>query len=293
MDSIWRNNLWSEFDRWWDTYRSAREKEFSELLAEMKAADRAWAAGDGQINADPLSKDWQTAQGSTGPIRISREEDWSYGLAHLLRSGDGQLITELIGEMDSHRATSVKTEAHLPGGEETTRYEDILLTGSEGGISVEVKVGDTNLQKTLDTAALVEKHYNGDWTHVLLLPKHQRPALEETFGNGLFDPESGSPIVRSEQSADVKVRYWREVSAALRTILQRGCELNPHWIASAYVFCTLIEQRIMGLIPRPIVERLSNAAGVVDDEASLSIEIGDIENEIEYLQATTEEKHHG
>jgi hypothetical protein len=54
------------------------------------------------------------------------------------------------------------------------------------------------------------------------------------------------------------------------------------------VFCTLIEQRILGLIPRPVVERLSEAADVVHSDESLSIKIGDLESEIAYLQTTSE-----
>ncbi|SEP18402.1 hypothetical protein SAMN05216388_104121 [Halorientalis persicus] len=51
---------------------------------------------------------------------------------------------------------------------------DILITHPKGGISIEVKLGDTNLAKTRDTAALVEQHFRGEWTHILLLPTDQR-----------------------------------------------------------------------------------------------------------------------
>lgn len=287
IDSGWLSELWPELEPWWETYRVARQEDVTELLAELDAADDAWAASKSRFDADPLSVDWQSAHGSTGPIRLSREEDWSYGLAHLLRSGDGELLTELFGELG--RVTSVETEAHLPGGDDTTRYEDILVTSPDGGISVEVKIGDTNLRKTLDTAALVEQHYHGDWTHVLLVPEYQLPDLRATFGEGLSESDSGPPMIESARSGNIQVRYWREVSAALRTRLQCDGELSPHWAASAYVFCTLIEQRILGLVPRPSVERMVEAADVVHGAGSLSVGIGDIESEIEYLRAATAE----
>jgi hypothetical protein len=284
----WSKERWFELAPWWDTYLDARNEDVTELLTELEAADNAWDTNPGRFDADPLSADWQTSRGSTGPIRISREEDWSYGFAHLLRSGSGKLVEELFGAWPTERASSVRTEAHLPGGDETTRYEDILLTGPEGGVSIEVKIGDTNLRKTLDTAALVELLHTGDWKHFLLLPEYQLPDLRETFGDDLSEPESGPPVITAERTPDVKILYWRDVSAALRTLLQRDNELPPHWEASAYVFCTVIEQRILGLVPRPSIERMSKAAGVIHDSGSLSVGIGDIQSEIEYLKETVE-----
>jgi hypothetical protein len=54
------------------------------------------------------------------------------------------------------------------------------------------------------------------------------------------------------------------------------------------VFCTAIEQRILGLAPQPAVERIAEAADVVQDGGSLSVKIGDIHSQIAYLQATRE-----
>lgn len=96
-------------------------------------ADKTWPAGPGQFDTDPLSADWQTAPGSTGPIRLDREEDWSYGLADLFRSGSGVLIGELFDIAHERTPDSVETEAHLPGSSETTRYEDILINYAGGG----------------------------------------------------------------------------------------------------------------------------------------------------------------
>jgi hypothetical protein len=290
IDANWVTELWSELDPWWETYLAARNKDITELLTELDAADKVWAASLSRFNVDPLSVDWRTTGGSTGPIRLSREEDWSHGLAHFLRSEDSELVTELFEEGSIGQTMSVDTEVHLPGGDDTTRYEDILVTGSNGGISIEVKIGDTNLQKTLDTTALVERHYYGDWTHVLLVPEYQLPELRAAFGDDLSEDNSDLPVIKADRSADIQVRYWREISATLRKLLRTG-ELSPHWEASAYVFCTLIEQRILGLVPRPVVERMSEAADVVHSNESLSVRIGDIESEIEYLRDTTGKGH--
>jgi hypothetical protein len=65
------------------------------------------------------------------------------------------------------------------------------------------------------------------------------------------------------------------------------------WAASAYVVCTLIEQRILGFTPKPVLERLMTIDDIVNDDVSLAVSIGDIESEIAYLQSTTEETQHG
>jgi hypothetical protein len=284
---------WADLDDWWQTYSETRQKDVKELLAVLDMADETWAAGLSQFGADPLSVDWQTAQGSTGPIRLSREEDWSFALANLFRSESGVLINELFDIPYEGGPVNVETEAHLPGRSETTRYEDILITYPGRGISIEVKIGDTNLQKTVKTASLVERHHSGDWTHILLLPSYQHSHLRDTFGEALSEPATSPPVIEAtpfdKQEIEVQVRNWQEISTALRAILQRNDELQPHWAASAYVVCTLIEQRILGFIPKPVVERLASTDDIVHDDVSLTVSIGDIESEISYLTSTTED----
>lgn len=297
LDDRSLNDGWADFDDWWLTYNEARQEDVEELLATIDMADETWAAGPSQFDSDPLSADWKTAQGSTGPIRLGREEDWSYGLADLFRSGSEVLINELFEITHEGTPDRVETEAHLPGGSETTRYEDILINYPGGGISIEVKIGDTNLRKTVETAALVERHYSGDWTHILLLPSYQHPQIQDTFDEALTEPETGRPIITEtpfdNREIEVQIRYWQEISTALREILQRNDELPPHWVASAYIFCTLIEQQILGFAPEPMVERLVATDDIVHDEVSLAVSIGDIESEISYLKATIEETQYG
>lgn len=120
------------------------------------------------------------------------------------------LIDELFRTAHEETLDNVETEAHLPGGSETTRYEDILISYPGGGISIEVKIGDTNLRKTVETAALVERHHSGDWTHVLLLPTYQHPQLRDTFGEALIEPAAGPPIITAtpfgNQEVEIQVR---------------------------------------------------------------------------------------
>lgn len=129
------------------------------------------------------------------------------------------LIIELL---DAARETpdSVEKEAHLPGGSEITWYEDILINYLDGGICIKMTIGDTNLQKTVETALLVERHHSGDWTHNLLLPAYQHPQLRDTFGEALTEPAVDPPIITAtpldNREIEVQVRNWQEISTALR-----------------------------------------------------------------------------
>ncbi|MFC3958930.1 hypothetical protein [Halovivax cerinus] len=287
---------WIDLDNWWQSYSKAHQEDVEELLATLKKAEKVWAAGPSQFDTDPLSADWQTVHGSTGPIRLVREEDWSYALAYLFMES-GVLINELFNNSHDGTPDSVETEAHLPGGSETTRYEDILIINSGGGISIEVKIHDTNFQKTVETAELVERHHSGDWTHVLLLPAYQYPQLRDAFGRKISEPAEGHPIITAtpfdNRDIEVQIRNWKEISTALRRILQQNDEISPHWAASAYVVCTLIEQKILGFVPKPIVKQQVATNDIVHDNVSLAAGIQDIENEISYLQATNEDTNNG
>lgn len=287
---------WVGLDSWWETYSVARQEDLEELLRTLNMVSDIWTTESNQFEADPLGADWQPAQGATGPIRFTREEDWSFALADLFRAGHGIFLEELFDTPHEESPDNVETEAYLPGDEETTRYEDILVTYPSGGISIEVKIGDTNLQKTVETAALVERHHTGDWKHVLLIPGYQHSNLRETFGEALTEPETGPPKITATpfdtQEIEVIVQNWETISATLRAILQRGEENSTHWAASAYVVCTLIEQRILGLIPKPTVERLAAADDIIHDDSSLDISIGDIEDEISYLTSTIKDTQH-
>jgi len=62
-----------------------------------------------------------------------------------------------------------------------------------------------------------------------------------------------------------------------------------HWIASAYLFCTLIEQKILQLIPIPVVEHLVNADDVRMSD-SIVFSGSNMEDQIKYLRNTKRAK---
>ncbi|MFC7767847.1 hypothetical protein ACFQS5_03755 [Salinirubellus sp. GCM10025899] len=58
--------------------------------------------------------------------------------------------------------------------------------------------------------------------------------------------------------------YWRDVTAAIRSLLRRNAVVDDHWAANAYLFCAVAEQQIMEFRPQPVIERMVALANVVD-----------------------------
>jgi hypothetical protein len=196
----------------------------------------------------------------------------------------------LFGDEFDSIPTSVQREVHLPNADGPSRYPDILLFFDDRALSIEVKKNDEHYEKTSHTAGLLERQYSTDWTHVLLLPRYKERVLEETFGDDLVDDESDGLYIDSSESAPIDVVYWEEVSLALRSVLRHGGSPDSHWEASAYPFCTLIEQKILQFVPVPTVEQVTNRTGVIHTSQSLSVVTGGIEEQIQYLENATETK---
>jgi hypothetical protein len=126
---------------------------------------------------------------------------------------------------------------------------DILVEYAGTAVSIEVKTGDEHYGKTPHTAELVERHDDRDWSHVLLIQRSKHSQLQYTFGDELEQPIDERPVIRAGDSPEVTVQFWEDVSRVLRQLLIEGRESNSHWQASAYLFVTLIEQRLLGFHP--------------------------------------------
>jgi hypothetical protein len=174
------------------------------------------------------------------------------------------------------------------------RRVDILAEFEDLGMTIEVKIGDEHYGKTPQTAYLTEKHHHRDldWTHYLLLPQSKSDALRDTFDDRLREEDERTvitPAVSEEQH--VSVIYWSEVAQALRRTLLTDAEPSTHWIASAYLFTTLIEERILGFYALPVLdEHRTTSVGVSDVERLQSI---DPDDQITYLDEQLEEITHG
>jgi hypothetical protein len=280
---------WGTVDEFWDGYVADQADALARLQEAMHDLREWWAAGDCQFDDDPLTTNWRAESQYEGPLRGSIvEEDWSQWLAHLLRQSSGPFAHELL-DTPNQPPESVRREVVFAGANSQRRV-DILVEYADQGVSIEVKQGDEHYGKTPETAGLVEANDHRDWDHVLLLQKAKLPRLERTFGDALARGEEGLPTVRSSESADIDVRYWQHVSRLLRRILVEGREENSHWVASAYLFITLIEQRILALRSFSFVnpEEAEDHSGAPRADVHQLV-MADPEKQINYLRSLVPE----
>lgn len=284
LDNRWQAELWEQMDPWWKALSEVRQSDVAELRGALDDSNQAWKQSESRFDKDPLATDWTPDQNTRGPLRPNQEENWSQWLAHLCRSSSGAFLSELFGDQFSESPETVECEAHLPDQRGTDRYADILAQFQDRGLSVEVKKNDANYAKTTHTAGLIEQQYPGDWLHTLLLPQYKQSALRNALGEDVISDETDSISLHSEQSSPITVVYWREVSQAIRNVLQNGSERDPHFEASAYSFCTLVEQKLLQFTPYPAIERIATTDDVIHASRSLSVATGGMEEQIIYLR---------
>ncbi len=121
------------------------------------------------VGGDPSLTDWAGFR----PLSVGREEDWSDWLQHFLAtSASGQFAFQLFGceglggPGDCRRPVVIREDSV-----EDRRADLVIQWSSAVHTHVEVKAGDRNLAKTVETAANLEVKYPAArWTHFLLLP---------------------------------------------------------------------------------------------------------------------------
>jgi hypothetical protein len=225
-------------------FNSAHER-LKQISAKLLGDERAWWNEKlTDLGGDPSSRDWRGFR----PLRLSREEDWSDWLAHLIASSETgsfsrRLFARAMGALPDDfdwTGPEVKREWTLD-----TRRADIGVlwrtpaSGTARGTSVEVKVGDLGLEKTYETARQIEtRRRERLWAHVLLLPEQDVVRWDE------LEDEHGE--------VDISVITWTDVAIALRRSLLDTDE-PLLWRVWAMAFGGVVEQRLVGIRwPRPI-----------------------------------------
>ncbi len=278
---------WKELDSWWNVYNEVSSKNAKELKTVLEQSNDIWAASNARFDADPLTTNWTAHSNTRGPLRPNQEENWSQWLAHLLRGSDGKvLLNELFEDSYDNAPESVEREVYLPGSDAPDRYADILVFDDTRSTSIEVKKGDEHYEKTTHTAGLIEEQFAHDWTHILLIPEHKRPALQSAFEDTIETATGSRSQIHSKHSKPVSVLFWHEISKAIRCILLSERTVLPHWEASAYLFCTLVEQKLLEFNPQQEIISIATAADVVHASQALTIATGSVEKQLNYLQET-------
>lgn len=265
LHKTWLSDTWEELDPWWDDYAETGQETAVELAALLNEANELWADSEAPFDTDPLAGDVTRDRYERGPLQPSIEPEWSRWLAQLLRPSSA-LISELFDvTVDRPPETVTREDRLAKTDDEAFRRPDVVVVHNERGISIEVKLGDENYRKTPETAQLVERNYDvPEWTHVLLLPESQSGSLETIVDPPVEPDGNGRLQVTWDEPGPIDVLYWRDVTAAIRTLLGRGDIVDDHWAANAYLFCAVAEQQLMNFQPQPVVERLAEPTNVVD-----------------------------
>lgn len=274
---------WDSVDTFWEQYVTQHTAALTSLAETMTAVQNHWQRSDTPFDDDPLSADWRSASHAQGPLRSTiDEEDWSQWLAHLLRTSSGPFVAALLG-LPEQSPETVRREVVVSDADSTRRI-DILVEHPTVGVSIEVKNGDTHYRKTPETAALVEQQDQREWTHVLLMQRSNRHQLDGTFGADLRSDEKHRPTIHEQAHPPVTVTYWEAVSRTLRRMLTDGSEPNSHWQASAYLFITLIEQRILGLLSVDHIEAAATASETTTAGQLQQVMTGDPDRQQQYFE---------
>lgn len=286
-DSTPQRDDWNELPSWWQTYIDIGHQTAIEIAAVLEDSNEAWKQSPGTFDTDPLAANLTRTQFERGPLQPGNEVNWSRWLAQLL-TPSAALVRELFDVPVDHPPTEVRREDRLKKSEGGFRRPDILVYQADRGISIEVKLDDENFGKTAETATLVEEHYSRfDWTHTILLPERQQNRLATIVEPPVITTEDESSQVQWEEPGPVTVLHWRDVTAALRSLLRRGESVDAHWAANAYLFCAVAEQQLLHFKPAPVIRQLADPSTVVDTIQPIGM-AETLEEQLTYLRMRLE-----
>ena len=286
VDSRVLDGAWEDLDPWWTAFSAVREADVADLQDVLERSNREWERLESRFDVDPLATDWTPRPDTPGPLRPNQEENWSQWLTHLLRNPPNGFLDAVFDADDVNgNPEAVRREVHFPDPTDSDRYADILVSDDNQGSSIEVKWNDEHYWKTLHTAALIEADDTRTWQHFLLAPRYKDRAVRQTFGDDISDSD-GRPVISVAGYPPITVLHWREISTALRSVVKAGEVRDGHWAASAYLFCTLIEQKILQLIPKTTVDQIAASDDVIHASQTLSVATGGVDEQLQYLCRT-------
>ena len=208
---------------------------FAHEMDEYRRVVAAWNRRLAQLDGDPSTHEWNAFR----PLRVSREEDWSDWLAHLLETASSdEFARGLFPRENVVPRVNVQREVAA----EDWRA-DLVIHWGASHTHVEVKVGDEHFAKTEQTALALETASIGSWTHYLLLPSGDLARANDALG---------------KSTVTIHKLTWEQVASALRRALLSKLE-NVRWRAFAHAFCGAIEQQLLKY-PRDPVKTLSQLA---------------------------------
>ncbi len=218
---------WAVFEKLFESADRLNSRMEEEVYEYIKIWDKKLA----DFGGDPAGYDWKNFR----PLRLSREEDWSDWLAHLIsssRSGYFAFNLFRFAKFAIEDYISPQWVNREPSVDDCR--SDILIQWKNGAYTnIEIKIGDPGLEKTFYTSKkLSQKHRttNADWIDVIILMSGQLSEWER---------------IRQKYSETIYPVTWEDVALSLRKSLLYQKELFS-WRAWAYAFLGAVEQTILG-----------------------------------------------
>ena len=191
----------------------------------LEALQSRWDEHLNGIGGDPSRHDWTDFR----PLRLSREEDWSDWLAHLIQtSADPTWWRHLFGSSENGKLRKVHREVST---KDNYRADIIIENVNGDSTHIEVKLWDQSFEKTFPTALSLQNNEK-PWTHRILLPRENLNAWETIV------PKKGDPVIGAVT--------WNQLVIALRQCLMSGLE-SVTWKVWARTYIGAIEQTILGI----------------------------------------------
>lgn len=210
---------------YYDEVIRARYRELEPLLS-------SWDKQLEEYGKDPTRMDWKEFR----PLRLSREEDWSDWLAHLISSSvTGVSAAYLFGKKAEDEIRFANPDNVYREISQDGYRADLIVHWQDHSFShIEVKVGDTSLVKTIGTGKALRKRFDAEesaWNDFILLIDSQLQdwdRIQSQYQDG-------------RKIAAIK---WDDVAVALRRGLIVAEPIS--WKAWAYAFIGAIEQLLIG-----------------------------------------------
>jgi hypothetical protein len=222
-----RRWTWAGVGAWQETLEAGLKIPRADL-AERR---REWDAALTHLNlGDPSAVDRTAFR----VLRLEREEDWSDWLAQLIEDSKAGSFARRFFRGAPADSFAVKRVSREVPCHEGWRADIIVEWKDSSYTHVEVKVGDPNLDKTLDTAAAIQQRFHGQRRRadfILLLPE-QRDDWDQRC--------KLNPNLRGR----ISVLTWIDAARAIRLALREGAE-SPAWRVWAHAFCGAIEQKLL------------------------------------------------
>jgi hypothetical protein len=201
-----------------------------------------WHEALHELGGDPSIRDWTKFR----CLRRDTELDWSDWLAQLIEdSTTGRFASALFGRFEAARlSASYALPLVLREVPQEGYRADVVIEWANDSTytHIEVKVGDPNLDKTLETALALQRREHprrARSDYILVLPEQSEAwsqACERVAG----------------MAKRVRQLTWTDVAWALRQALASPDREPVHWRVWAHAFCGAIEQQLLRLPSGPL-----------------------------------------